>query len=153
MRVRVKGPPDCQVVRRCAAPTQLTGGGTSGSRIEFRGKVNIAVALGFATRDRAEQRNGLQARSPQLRLVRAQCLNYPLGRMHENSVHARKAVGIVSAAVSSRQIWQRRRCISQGLFPNRNVELVNFLAIVPDQALHNGCRNAGFVKERGSCPA
>ena len=41
------------------------------SRVKFRGKVNVAVRLGLAARDRAEQRKGTQARLPQLRLVRA----------------------------------------------------------------------------------
>ena len=38
-----------------------------------------------AAGDRAKQRDGAQARLPQLRLVRAQLRNYPLGRLHDNS--------------------------------------------------------------------
>jgi len=41
----------------------------------------------------------------------------------------------------------------QRIFPDRDVELVNFLTIVSDQALHNGRRNAGFVKQCRRCPA
>ena len=53
----------------------------------------------------------------------------------------------------SHQIRQPGRCAGQGLFPDGDVELVNFLAIVPDQALHDGRGNAGFMKQGGSCSA
>ena len=56
------------------------------------------------------------------------------------------------AANESGQIGQGSRCAGQGFFSDRDVELVNFLAILPDQALHHGRRNAGFVKQRSSCP-
>ncbi len=42
-----------------------------GSWVKLRDEVNVAVRLGLAACDRAEQREGAQARLPQLCLVRA----------------------------------------------------------------------------------
>ena len=77
-----KGPLDGQVARRCAAPARLAAGDPSGQRVKFRGKVNVAVRLGLAACDPAEQREGAQARLAQLCLVRTQCRNHTLGHMH-----------------------------------------------------------------------
>jgi len=45
----------------------------------------------------------------------------------------------------SHQIRQPGRCAGQGLFPNCDLELMNFLAIVTNHALDDCGRNPGFV--------
>ena len=60
-------------------------------------------------------------------------------------------MGILSSATkqlcrtSSHQIRQPGRCAGQGLFPNCDLELMNFLAIVTNEALDDCSRYPGFV--------
>ena len=53
---------------------------------------------------------------------------------------------------NSPQIWQLGRSASHGIFPNGDVELMNFFAIMANQALDDCCRNSGFVQQRRGCP-
>jgi len=53
---------------------------------------------------------------------------------------------------NSCQIWQLGRGAGQGIFPNCDAELMNFLAIVTNQALDHCSRNPGFVEQGRSGP-